>query len=889
MQATLPVTETLFARAPVPLWVVDAGTGEVLDVNDAACRAFGYTRCQFLDLGPGEIGPLPPPNGHGAARRLRRGDGSEIHAELAAEWVEVEGRPAWLVSAHDVTTRVDAERERLQAERARFDALFRDAPAMVAAVEGPDHVFTVANEPYQRLVGRSDLLGKPVREALPDLEGQGFFELLDRVYQTGEPFVATAVPIRMQHRRGVPVEERFVSFVYQPVRGARGQVTGIFAHVVDVTEEVRMEAALRRSEARFERIASKVPGMVYQFALHPDGSTSWPYVSEGASSLCEVDRAYVEQNPSFMLELVLPEDRPALHAAIAASAATLQDFRWDGRIRTPSGDVRTVYATSRPERHPDGTVVWDGLMLDATDRVRAAEELRQSEERFRIAARATNDVVWDWDLVLGRLVWNEALETVLGHRKSGAQGAADWWIQQLHPDDQERVVAGLYEVVDGNGASWHDEYRIRRGDGGWATVLDRGYVLRDPDGTAVRMIGAMEDITRRKQLEAQLVDAKRLESVGRLAGGVAHDFNNLLTAITGYTEMLLSDVEPGGEMHADLMEIRNAAARATGLTRQLLAFSRRQVLQPRVLNLNATIRDLERMFRRLLREDVRLQVELDPAAGQVRADPAQVEQVLLNLAVNARDAMPAGGTLRIATRAAVVGAGDGLCAPPVNLKPGRYVVISASDTGEGIAPEVLPQIFEPFFTTKPAGLGTGLGLATVYGIIKQSGGTVWAESEPGRGATFHVYLPATDELPGAVTALPARTPTAGTGTVLLVDDDAAVRTFVRTVLSGAGYRVMDAADGAQALHVAAECDGALDLLLTDVVMPRMGGRDLADEVARRWPGLPTLFMSGYTDDALADHGVLDPTVMLLEKPFSREALLEHVREALTRGAVVSAG
>jgi len=662
MQATLSETETLFARAPVPLWVVDAGTGEVLDVNDAACRTFGYTRCRFLELGPREIGPLPPRNGHAAVRRLRRGDGSEIHVELAAERVELEGCPAWLVSAHDVTARVVAERERLRAERARFDALFRDAPAMVAAVEGPDHVFT-------------------------------------------------------------------------------------------------------------------------------------------------------------------------------------------------------------------------------------AEELRQSEERFRIAARATNDVVWDWDLVLGRVVWNEALETVLGHRQSSAQAPAEWWIEQLHPDDRERVVAGLYEVVDGNGAAWHDEYRIRRGDGGWATVLDRGYVLRDPDGTAVRMIGAMEDVTRRKQLEAQLVEAKRLESVGRLAGGVAHDFNNLLTAITGYTEMLLSDVEPGGEMHTDLLEIRNAAARATGLTRQLLAFSRRQVLQPRVLNLNATIRGLERMFRRLLREDVRLKVELDPAAGHVRADPAQVEQVLLNLAVNARDAMPAGGTLRITTRAAVVGPADGLCVPPVNVRPGRYVVISASDTGEGIAPEVLPQIFEPFFTTKPAGLGTGLGLATVYGIINQSGGTVWAESEPGRGATFHVYLPATDELPGAVaaTARPPRTSAAGTGTVLLVDDDAAVRTFVRTVLSGAGYRVMEAADGAQALHVAGECGAAVDLLLTDVVMPRMGGRDLADEVARRWPGLPTLFMSGYTDDALADHGVLDPTVMLLEKPFSREALLDHVREALARGAVVSAG
>jgi signal transduction histidine kinase/CheY-like chemotaxis protein len=403
---------------------------------------------------------------------------------------------------------------------------------------------------------------------------------------------------------------------------------------------------------------------------------------------------------------------------------------------------------------------------------------------------------------------------------------------------------------------------------------------------ALRVVDAMEAV-RRRQLEAQLAEARRLESVGRLAGGVAHDFNNLLTTIAGYTELLLTDAPRGTDMHADLVEIRDAAKRASGLTRQLVAFSRRQVLQPRVLNLNALVREHQPALRRLLGEGVALEAALDPALPNVSADPAQLEQVLLNLAANALRSMPAGGTLSITTRTTRVAAGDAPCDPAVALEPGPYVVLSVSDTGEGIAPEVLPQVFEPFFTTRPGGLATGLGLATVYGIVRQSGGTVGVQSEPGRGATFHVHLPATDEPAPAEASSAGHTRAAEPGTVLLVDDDPAVRTLVRTVLSGAGYHVLQAEDGARALQVAAERGGALDLLVTDVVMPGMGGSELADEVARRWPGLPTLFMSGYTGDALADHGVLNPGVMLLEKPFSREALLDHVRQALARGAPAS--
>jgi signal transduction histidine kinase len=388
---------------------------------------------------------------------------------------------------------------------------------------------------------------------------------------------------------------------------------------------------------------------------------------------------------------------------------------------------------------------------------------------------------------------------------------------------------------------------------------------------------------RSRTLETQLAVSQRMEAVGRLAGGVAHDFNNILTAISGYADLLLADLPPSDDRRKDVEEIHQAAQRAASLTQQLLAFSRRQVLQPKVVDLNGLVRDIEKMLRRLIGEDILFATVLHPRLGNVRADPGQLEQVLVNLAVNSRDAMPDGGRLTIETRN--VELDESYAADHPGVKPGRYVLLAVSDTGMGMDEETKARIFEPFFTTKVRGKGTGLGLATVYGIVQQTGGHIWPYSEPGKGTTMRVYLPRVDE-PADPIEKPGAAPEElrGTETILLVEDEAQVRAVTRQLLERNGYTVLEARDGPSALALAEGSDGAtrVHLLLTDVIMPGMSGRDLATRLLAHRPDLRVVYMSGYTDDAVVRHGMLEPGLAYLEKPFRPATLLRKVREALDK-------
>jgi nitrogen-specific signal transduction histidine kinase len=391
----------------------------------------------------------------------------------------------------------------------------------------------------------------------------------------------------------------------------------------------------------------------------------------------------------------------------------------------------------------------------------------------------------------------------------------------------------------------------------------------------------VEDITERKLLEAQLRQAQKMEAVGRLAGGIAHDFNNLLTAITGYADLALSDLREGDPMRQDMEEILRAAHRAAELTRQLLAFSRQQVLAPRVLDLNEVVQSVDKMLRRLVGEDVELLSVLAPGLGHVKADPGQLEQVIVNLAVNARDAMPTGGKLTIETADAELA--ETRVRDLATVPAGRYVMLAITDSGTGMDEETKARIFEPFFTTKEQGKGTGLGLATVYGIVKQSGGFIWLYSEPGHGTTFKIYLPRVE---GAADALAPPVGTAevprGTETVLIVEDEEAVRALAKTALTRKGYRVLEAANGGEALLRCESEQAPIHLLVTDVVMPGLGGADLAQRLAPLRPDMKVLFISGYADRAAARHGTIQPGAAYLEKPFSLEALARKVREVLDR-------
>jgi two-component system, cell cycle sensor histidine kinase and response regulator CckA len=390
-------------------------------------------------------------------------------------------------------------------------------------------------------------------------------------------------------------------------------------------------------------------------------------------------------------------------------------------------------------------------------------------------------------------------------------------------------------------------------------------------------------VTARRRLEEQYRQAQKMEAVGQLASGIAHDFNNLLTVINGYADLLLQSLPPADSSQELLEEIRRAGERAAGLTRQLLAFGRRQVLAPRVLDLNAVAADTEAMLRRVIGEDVRLATVPGPGLWPVRADPGQVEQVLLNLAVNARDAMPTGGRLTIETRN--VELDDEYALAHAGAHPGPHVLLAVSDTGCGMTDEVKARIFEPFFTTKGPGRGTGLGLATVYGIVTQSGGHLGVDSEAGAGTTFRVYLPRAEGPvgePKAGSGAPA--PRRGAETVLLVEDDPAVRALNRHVLAGCGYTVVEAGDGDEAWRAAVRhAGGPIHLLVTDVVMPGQGGRALAERLLERHPGLKVLYVSGYTDDAVVRHGVLREAMNFLQKPFTPTALAHRVREVLDRG------
>jgi two-component system cell cycle sensor histidine kinase/response regulator CckA len=961
----------------------DAETDEV--VSQAAARVLGARSLLVVPLSAGGevVGVLKVFSREPAAFTA-----AQVHTlEIMAAHLGAAIQGAW-------------QYRELQTERSRLSALLEQAPAFIATLQGPEHVFERANARYYALVGQRDLLGRPAREALPELEGQPYFGLLDEVYRTGRPYVGREMPIAVQ-RGADGAEERFVDFVFQPVREADGTVSGVFVHGVDVTEPVRdrlrvehlaaeravilsqigdgvmmadregrvvyvnepaarlcgpcddaehgyglhhldgtpmalhevpltraavdgvsvtdelvrvrregaddriveatarpiasehgerlgavltlrdvterlrAETELRESRARLQRMAGNVPGMMFQVAMHPDGTWTWPFVGAGSRLIYECAPERLHANPALPFESVHPEDAEDMRRSIARSAETLEPWDWHGRVVVPSG-VKWIHGASRPQRLDDGTVVWDGLLIDISDRQRAADEIRFQAHLLD----SVQEAVIATDLKGTVLFWNRFAEKLYGWTAAEALGRD---VLDLIPAEGARDDAAAVMQQLQAGGTWSGELRMRRKDGTRFPAHVTDAPIRDAAGRVVGLVGASSDLTDRKRLEEQLLQSQKMEAVGRLAGGVAHDFNNLLTVIQGGADLMLMEMDDAHALREDTLEIRRAAVRAAGLTRQLLAFSRRQVLQPRVMDLNATVRDLESMLRRLIGEDVEVAADLAPELRPVRADPGQVEQVIMNLAVNARDAMPRGGTITLATRDVVLTHAQAR-GGRFSIPAGRYVCVSVADTGTGIAAEHLPHVFEPFFTTKEVGKGTGLGLSTAYGIVRQSGGYVWAESAPGAGTTFRVYLPALEREPVAEPegeAASAPVPYRGRATVLVVEDEEGVRRVAHRILEGAGYRVLLAESGEDALAVLEAHGEPVDLVLSDVVMPGMGGPELVHRLTTGTRVAPrVLYMSGHTHDALAHRGPLGAATALIEKPFPHDLLLRRVREAL---------
>ncbi|HKN69376.1 MAG TPA: PAS domain S-box protein [Gemmatimonadaceae bacterium] len=566
---------------------------------------------------------------------------------------------------------------------------------------------------------------------------------------------------------------------------------------------------------------------------------------------------------------------------------------WSGEflVRRKDGTLFTAYASDALLRDRNGNVVGVvGLLTDLTPTKRVEERLRKSEALLAESQRIAKIGSWEWDPATDALTCSEEWRRMFGYEPGDEVTVASMW-QAIHQDDRERMTRVTREAR-ASGCRFEYEFLIP-GPQGARTIHCIGRVIRDEQGQAIRLVGTNQDVTERRRAEEalrrseeRLHRSERLEAVGQLAGGIAHDFNNLLTAITSYTQLLLEDFSPNDGRRDDLLEIKKAADRATSLTRQLLAFSRRQVLDPRVIDLNAVVADLENMLRRLIGAHIALVTDpaVRPPLPRVHADVGQLEQVIVNLAVNARDAMADGGTLTIRTGQAQLTEADCRDHADFDVHPGRYVVMSVSDTGTGMDAATQARMFEPFFTTKGPGKGTGLGLATVYGIVKQSGGYIAVTSEPGKGTTFRIYLPAVaDAAPGASAAGTGNGADAmpnGSGTILLVEDETPVRTLARRVLEQAGYAVLEAEDGVEGVRVADGFEGEIDLLLTDVVMPNLGGRALVERLRAKRPRMAVLFISGYPDGEVERGGLTNGGATYLEKPFSPRMLRDTVRQAL---------
>ena len=475
------------------------------------------------------------------------------------------------------------------------------------------------------------------------------------------------------------------------------------------------------------------------------------------------------------------------------------------------------------------------------------------------------------------LQWNPAAEGIFGWSEAETLGKL---IPIVPPEEREAFEHTLESDWRGEPLSDLRARRLRKG-GALVDVSLWTAPLRDRQGQIVASLQLFADITERIRLEDQFRQAQKMEAIGRLAGGVAHDFNNILTVIGGFCNVALEGVQPDDPVVGDLVEIRKASDRAASLTRQLLAFSRRQILSPKVLELNTLIHDMEKMVGRILGEDVELILALSEQLGPIEADPGQIEQVLLNLAVNARDAMPNGGRLIIETKETTLD--SPLLGLQLDAKQGNYIVLAVSDTGIGMDENTKSHIFEPFFTTKSEGKGTGLGLATIYGIVKQSRGNIAVYSEPGQGTVFKLYFPRYEKGGAATKSQPIKPKlVGGSETVLLAEDEETLRGLAERVLTKSGYRVLTARDGAEAIKLLETHAGPIHMLVTDVVMPKAGGRQVAEQTIRRFPDAKVLYMSGYTDDAIVLNGVLDAEVEFLQKPFSPDALVAKVRQVLDR-------
>ena len=643
-------------------------------------------------------------------------------------------------------------------------------------------------------------------------------------------------------------------------------------------------ARLALSESHEARSAESVR----RHALAMDSAMDGMAILDDKGTYIYVNSAYARMMgcPNFQFMLGKPWREVADRRDVELLAAEIREslrerHRWFGAVTLHHPDSSVLPVELAVTQLPDGGFVC--VSRDVADRRKAEAARIEAEFKYRTFVEQVAAISYVAELgINGQWLYvSPQVETILGYMPDEWLAGSQDWLRFVAPEDHPTVIAA--EEASQRGDPFQAEYRIQRKDGKQIWVSDTAVVVPGSDRHPV-MEGIIVDITERKQLEMQLQRSQRMEAVGRLAGGVAHDFNNLLTVIKGYTELALNRSGIPGALTSDIQQIDNAAERASALVRQLLAFGRKQVLQPKPIDLNSIVMGLDKLMRRLMSSEIEMVTKCRQEIGTVKADPGQIEQVIMNLVVNARDAMPKGGRLTIETANAELDASYAL--DHATVRPGRYVMLAVSDTGTGMDAETQAHIFEPFYTTKASGRGTGLGLSTVYGIVKQSGGYIWVYSEIGQGSTFKVYLPRIEEPVERAKPRVKLANRKGTETVLLVEDEEGVRELAHMLLEADGYTVLVAETAAQAETVFAAHRGPIHLLLTDVVMPGISGRELAKRILMQSPQTRVLYMSGYTDNVIADGGMLEPGIAFLQKPFTPAVLAQKIREVLDAPAPV---
>ncbi|HUJ24009.1 MAG TPA: PAS domain S-box protein [Bryobacteraceae bacterium] len=731
----------------------------------------------------------------------------------------------------------------------------------------PDGIWVV--DPQGRTVFGNQRMAEILKIDFESMPEQSCFscvfpdELADAQRHFARTFAGDRHPFEFRLRRadGTPI---WVRISCMPVYDDTGVPAGLLGLFSDITERKRAEAALLESEERFRNMADTAPVMIW--ITGPD--KLFTFVNK--TWLAFTGRTMEQELGDGWAAGVHPDDLQRCYETFSSAFDEHRSFHLECRLRRADGEYRAILCSGVPRFAPGGIFAgYIGSDIDITD--------LQSEERFRQLAENIDQVFWMLDLATNKVLYiSPAFEKVWGRSFAAPYQDRDWLVETVHAEDRERFVSFLKKV----GTEPIDEsYRIVRPDGSVRWIHDRAFLVCDPQCKPYRVAGIAEDVTVHRALEEQLREAHKMEAIGRLAGGIAHDFNNLLTIIAGYSQMMLEGTHAEDPRREKLEQILGASNLASVLTSQLLAFSRRQVLQPRLVDVNHSLANMGALLRRIIGEHITIETALDPELSCIKVDPHQLEQVVMNLAANARDAMPNAGRFRIET--SMVDAPDKQREDSPCMT-GKCVRVRISDTGCGMDDRTRERAFEPFFTTKGLGKGTGLGLSTVYGVVRQNHGTIHLSSELGKGTIFDLYFPPAPES-DAESERPAgrvRKPQVGT-TVLVAEDEPAVRGLVRETLEQLGYTVLEAADGYEALGLFEQRKGEIHLLLTDVIMPLMNGHELAMRLESIHSGTKVLFMSGYTDEVLAFHGVVQPEIDFIQKPFTPSELAGKVEMVLS--------